>query len=66
MSDGPITKWRDAHVSPDVSTPNTHRVCFAVEGHAYCGRTDPKLTSTWQNVVCADCEAAYRADMETK
>ena len=49
---------------PVASTPDKDRVCMAVEGRAYCGRSlrPDRAVSEWDLVVCADCWAAYRAD----
>lgn len=66
MSDGPYAKWLAAFKPPDVSTPNSKRVCraHAVRG-SYCGRTEQTrsgLADDWAKVVCADCVAGGRAD----
>lgn len=66
MSAGPIKAERDGHKVALVSTPDVHRVCMATErkGRGYCGREakGAKVTTEWADVVCSDCEAAYRAD----
>ena len=67
MSEGPIKQWRDAHKPGRVSTPDSHRVCApnVDTGKAYCGRRGER-TGTWDQVTCADCHAARRADEETR
>lgn len=65
MSAGPIQQARDGSTVPRVSTPDTSRVCAVVpKSHAgYCGRTSAKTrTADWDEVTCADCRAAGRAD----
>ena len=64
MSDGPIKRDREARRAPTVSTTEKDRVCMAVDGRAYCGRSlkSGKATGEWSSVVCADCQAARRAD----
>jgi hypothetical protein len=63
MSAGPIRAEREAHRVPRVSTTNANRVCRATPGgHAYCGRHSAPLVSSWDEVTCADCLAARRAD----
>lgn len=49
---------------PLVSTSDRDRVCMAVDGRAYCGRKlrEGRVAEDWDDVVCADCEAAFRAD----
>lgn len=68
MSAGPIKANRDAWKPPKVSTSDAERVCAVSEtaGRGYCGRkmTSSKLTSDWAAVVCFDCEAARRADLQ--
>jgi hypothetical protein len=65
VSAGPIQQARDASTVPPVSTPDVHRVCALVAETktAYCGRTSSKQRTTdWEEVTCADCRAAGRAD----
>jgi len=67
MSAGPISQWRDAHRPHQVSTPDAHRICAPNidTGRAYCGRKNTR-TAEWQDVTCADCHSAARADKEAK
>ena len=63
MSEGPIKQERDGWKPLQVSTPDSHRVCFDRKGRGYCGRTSAKeRTSSWRKVVCWDCIAAALAD----
>lgn len=67
MSEGPIKQTRAAWAPRTVSTPDAHRVCApnTGTGKAYCGRKN-KDTDEWDQVTCADCKAARRADEETR
>jgi hypothetical protein len=65
VSAGPIQQARDASTVPKVSTPDNARVCAVVPKKVagYCGRTSAKTRSAdWDEVTCADCRAAGRAD----
>lgn len=68
MSEGPIKAHRDAWKPRKASTTDSERICATSEtkGRGYCGRkmTSSKLTSDWAAVVCSDCEAARRADLQ--
>jgi hypothetical protein len=65
VSNGPIQQARDGSTVAPVSTPDVHRVCAAVPKSlaGYCGRVSSRMRSTdWDEVSCADCRAAGRAD----
>lgn len=65
MSEGPIKQWRDGFKVPPVSTPNSRRICGArTLTSTYCGRIYKRgrMTTNWDDVTCADCIAARRAD----
>lgn len=68
MSAGPIKNMRDAWKPPKVSTTDADRVCGPSDraGRGYCGRSakGAKRTEDWAQVVCADCDAARRADQQ--
>ena len=67
MSEGPIERERAAWLPASVSTTNAARVCAkAPEGwKSYCGRRTATLALRPEDVNCADCAAAIRADAET-
>lgn len=63
MSAGPIKAQRDAWTPLVVSTPDASRVCKSMPaGRGYCGRPGKATTASWDDVTCADCFAAARAD----
>lgn len=66
MSEGPIKRERDAWKPPSVSTSTSARLCFAnTVTSSYCGRRPLQghRTTNWDDVTCADCHAARRADV---
>ncbi|GAA4762450.1 hypothetical protein GCM10023351_01090 [Microbacterium gilvum] len=70
MSAGPISQERAAHKPPTVSTTDAARVCGPTQdpSRGYCGRkaTGAKRATGWNEVTCADCMAARRADEEER
>ncbi|WP_434315858.1 hypothetical protein [Leifsonia sp. P73] len=65
MSEGPIKQWRDSWKPPTVSTRDSQRVCGArTITTTFCGRKPQRghITTNWDDVTCADCHAAKRAD----
>jgi type IV pilus biogenesis protein CpaD/CtpE len=68
MSAGPIKQWREGHKVASTSTAAKDRVCFMKlgAGRAYCGRRPQVSVDDWKRVTCADCGAAYRADIEAQ
>jgi hypothetical protein len=64
VSEGPFKDWVKSHSTAAVSTPDVHRVCRKAKGgRGYCGRTSAKTRAVdWDDVTCADCRAAGRAD----
>lgn len=65
MSEGPIKRQRDAWKPPVVSSTDADRVCMAHPPvfRPYCGRKKrPAVTSEIQEVTCADCLTAMRAE----
>ncbi|MEV8023684.1 hypothetical protein [Microbacterium sp. NPDC080220] len=37
-----------------------------IAGRAYCGRKAKTTEKSWTTVTCADCQAARRADEESR
>lgn len=68
MSEGPIKKWRESHQPPVVSTTDVDRVCLVrvIDQRASCGRKlRPGHHTTYRDEMsCADCSAALRADQK--
>lgn len=66
MSAGPIKQARDAWKPEVKSTSDIARVCAPMPrrtGMSYCGRNGRRVISDWAQVTCADCQAAYAADL---
>lgn len=69
MPDGsPIDQWWKSHRPANVSTTNSARVCMVsvLDRKTACGRkpTRDHQTAKRDDVTCADCRAAMRADTQ--